>query len=360
MSSYSRDAGQVRQRAADRVREAQQRIQDAVARLQSGEQWREFLRLQSRLHAYSANNTLLIAMAHRAAWERGDVPTPYPSLVAGFRTWKSLGRSVEKGQRGYPVLAPNRHWRHVAVDATGCERRIGRGESPGPGERIERRRVVAGFRLAHVFAVEQTAGAPVAAPPSPTVLQGQAPAGLWEAITGQVQARGFSVQLAASAAELDGANGVTLFDSRTVLVRADMDPAARVKTLTHELAHVMLHHPDTIAAEYADRPRPSRAAMEVEAESVAFIVADAHGLATDAYSFPYVSTWAGADGVKVVQASASRVAAAARQVVEASQAAHTAGGRLPAVDRTTDRQPPSITWSADPGPTAPVTGPEVA
>ena len=71
---------------------------------------------------------------------------------------------------------------------------------------------------------------------------------------------------------------------------------------------------------------------EVEAESVAFIVADAHGMATDDYTFPYVTGWAGQDGAKAVRATASRVASAAQSIIEASTAAHGTGGRAPGVE----------------------------
>ena len=71
-------------------------------------------------------------------------------------------------------------------------------------------------------------------------------------------------------------------------------------------------------------PRPLK---EVEAESVAFVVAAAHAMATDAYSFPYVSAWAGGDGAKAVQATQVRVATAARTLIEASPAEHLLGGK---------------------------------
>ena len=56
---------------------------------------------------------------------------------------------------------------------------------------------------------------------------------------------GFELRLVSSAAAIGGANGLTDFLTREVSVRMDMDDAAQVKTLAHELGHVMLHGPDT-------------------------------------------------------------------------------------------------------------------
>lgn len=49
-------------------------------------------------------------------------------------------------------------------------------------------------------------------------------------------------------------------------MRTDMDDAAQVKTLAHELGHVMLHGPDSTDAVM------HRGIVEVEAESVALMV----------------------------------------------------------------------------------------
>lgn len=329
------------QLTARRVAAAQQRIEAAVSQLQSGDDWRRFLGLQSRLHAYSANNCLLISMAHHEEWEKGSVSTPWPTYVAGFHTWKMLGRSVDKGQHGYPILAPNRYTRRQAVEADDAARVLARGEEPQPGQRVESAHVLRGFRVEHVFAVEQTTGAPLPEPPRATLLRGEAPLGLWENVVAQIGTCGYGVRLVASADELNGANGRTTWDERLVEVRSDMADAARVKTLLHELGHVILHHPDTLAAPFRGRRGPGRAVMEVEAESVAFIVADAHGLFTDDYSFGYVSTWAGTDGVAVMQATASRVAAAARQIIAASDVDHTSGGHVPGAEVLLRQQPGS-------------------
>jgi hypothetical protein len=311
-----------------RIALAHARIEAAVAAVQSGSEWRSYLKLQSSLHAYSANNVWLIASQHAANFELGLVDTPWPSYVAGFKTWKALGRSVAKGQHGYQILAPNRRAARVATDAAGHARALGADEAPSAGESLETRRVLNGFRIEHVFCAEQTTGGPLPQPPMPKLLDGQAPDGLWDNIIGQVTDRGYAVRLVGSAEVIGGANGRTTWDSHLVEVRSDMDEAARAKTLIHELGHVLLHDPSGFEA----KVQPPRGLKEVEAESVAFIVADAHGMATGDYSFPYVTAWAGEDGAKAVRATASRVASAAKSIIQASTALHGGGGRAPGVE----------------------------
>ena len=62
----------------------------------------------------------------------------------------------------------------------------------------------------------------------------------------------------------------------------NLSPAHRVKTLAHELAHALLHVDVT-----------DRGLKELEAESVAFVVCHAIGIASDNWSFGYVAGWAG-------------------------------------------------------------------
>ena len=110
-----------------------------------------------------------------------------------------------------------------------------------------------------------------------------------------------------------------------MLVRAEMDDAAMVKTLIHEAAHTILHDPESDAAG-ALLPRGHK---EVEAESVAFVVARAHGMSTDEYSFPYVAGWAGEETEQVIAKTAQRVANCARQVIAISPADSRSGTATP-------------------------------
>src|SRR5690606_32719708 len=102
-----------------------------------------------------------------------------------------------------------------------------------------------------------------------------------------VEAEGFTVVRVADEREIRGAHGVTDYANRTVAVRMNMDEAAQVKTLAHELAHVKLHGPDNPDA------TGHRGIGEVEAESVALMIGAAHSMDTTAYTIPYVSGWAG-------------------------------------------------------------------
>ncbi len=312
-------------RAQAKVSAALSVLAEEVSALRSGEDWQRFLCFQARLHAYSPNNVLLIYAQHAHAFAQGRIATPEPTYVAGFHTWKALGRSVERGQHGYAILAPVTANRRVAIDQDGRTRPLGPAEAAGSDEREERRAALRGFKVEHVFDVGQTQGAPVPEPRRPALLTGEAPEGLGAAVMALIEERGFAVATVADAGALGGANGRTDFTERTVVVRCDVDDAAMVKTLLHEAGHVLLH------AEAPGRGLPRRV-QEVEAESVAYVVAAAHGMETGSYSFPYVATWAGQDHTDVVAATQRRVAGTARVLIAASPAPHLEGGRVPGAE----------------------------
>ena len=219
--------------------ELHKRLTGAVEHLVSGEDWKRALAFAANFRSRSFNNTLLIWAQHAAAYERGLVPEPTPSYVAGYKQWQGLGRQVQKGQPGYQIIAPvtGRFASPTPQDAESW-RRLGKFEKPRPGETVRSKMV--GVRPAYVWDASQTAGDDIPEPPRPRLLEGEAPEGLWEGLAAQVKAAGFALTDAASASLIHGANGVTDYLAHTVTVRADMDAAARVKTLAHELGHV--HH----------------------------------------------------------------------------------------------------------------------
>lgn len=309
-----------------------EKLTDAVELLVSGEDWRQALEFAARFRARSFNNTLLIWTQHQAAFERGRVPEPMPSHVAGFKQWQSLGRQVAKGQSGYMILAPvTGRFASSTPAVAESWRRLGRFERPKPGEAVRSRMV--GVRPAYVWDVSQTAGDPIPEPPRPHLLEGEAPDGLWDGLAARVEAEGFTVLRVPHEGMIHGANGLTDFTARTVAVRENMDPAAQVKTLAHELAHVMLHGPDNPDA------AQHRGVGEVEAESVALMIGAAHGMDTSSYTIPYVTGWAGnVDGkspVEVVQATGERVRKTAAAILDGLDTVQIGNGDPPGLTRDT-------------------------
>ena len=104
------------------------------------------------------------------------------------------------------------------------------------------------------------------------------------------------------------ANGTTDRTARCVTIADRLDEAGAVKTLAHELAHVLLHSGPTF--DYS----ANRGRCECEAESVAYMVCDALGVASEAYSFGYVAHWSGGD-TKVVEKAGERAMACAREIL---------------------------------------------
>jgi len=97
---------------------------------------------------------------------------PQATRVAGYRTWQTLGRQVRRGERGLAILAPVvvRQRREHEPSDTATD-----GRDP---EDREARRVLRGFRVAHVWDVSATdvAELPYVAP---VALVGAAPEALF-------------------------------------------------------------------------------------------------------------------------------------------------------------------------------------
>jgi hypothetical protein len=313
------------ERTAAKVAAAQLALAEQVGALQTGQDWKRFLAMQARLHCYSPNNVMLISVQHAQAFAEGRVDCPEIRYIAGFQTWKAMGRMVDKGQHGYAVLAPIVSRPRRAPGAEGAAEALSRDDGSQLSEGQVPSRVLRGFRVEHVFELGQTSGEPIPEPTPPKLLQGEAPAGLGAAVAELVEERGFSVDTVPDAAAIGGANGRTDWGARSVVVRADMDDAAMVKTLLHEAAHVLLH--EGPPGRFLDR-----ALKEVEAESVAFVVGAAHGMRTDGYSFPYVAGWAGRDAAAAIRATQARVASASKAIIAVSPAARLSGGKVPGAE----------------------------
>jgi hypothetical protein len=316
----------------ERIDAATTRLADAVEQITSGDDWKRALTFMSSFHRYSFGNVLLINLQHAERFEQGTVETPAPRLVAGFQRWKDHGRSVTAGQKGYAILAPAMMKVRTATLPGGKVVRLGKDEAAPAGATEQSKKIPRGFTVTYVWDVAQTSGEEIPERPMPKLLDGDAPADLYNDLAKIVAEHGFGLGDVDTAAAIGGANGVTNFADREILIRADVSPMQRVKTLVHEIAHMLLHDPAGDSAEWVTGSRVHRGRAEVEAESVAFVTLSALGVDTDDYSFPYVSGWAtAADGttpVDVVKQTGQRVQKAAAAILD-KLPIETVGGKMP-------------------------------
>lgn len=322
-SAKARAGRSPEQRQAD-LKSTLATLHAGVELLRSSQGWRAWLDFAARMPTYSLNNQLLI-VAQR----------PQASAVASYTAWKALGRQVRRGETGIRILAPTT--RTVPTDVSEAVN-VPLTVPSGKGDvREPSRRMLTGFRPVAVFDVSQTDGEPLPTPQRPTLLYGQAPEGLWDALAQQVTDAGFTLSRVTDASELGGANGMTDFAARTVQVRQDVSDAQAVKTLAHELAHVLLHDPLTIPPvdSPVDTPvhvpveptaaRLDREVKEVEAESVAYLVTAHAGLDSSDYTFGYVAGWSAGSDAAALTKVAGRVLAAAASITDQFTPPNTTG-----------------------------------
>ena len=276
------------------------KIVDGVNALVGGNEWADYLSFAAKFHDYSFNNTLLI-------WAQA----PQASYVAGYRAWLQLGRQVRKGEKAISILAPVLSRKDQPAPQHGTTPATAAGE---PAAEPSRRGIV-GVRNASVFDVSQTD--PVRPGQElplirPALLQGDVAPQLWDALAAHLTELGFTVERG----DCHGANGYTMFTQRIVRVRDDVSTVQAVKTLAHELGHVLMHDPPDTAA----NPPDCRGIVEVEAESVAFMVLASQDLDTADYTFPYLAHWASSvagqdELVAAVRSTGNRVIAASRAII---------------------------------------------
>jgi len=262
-----------------------EQLSAGVSALTQTEEWVSWLRVARKFHTYSFGNQILIALQ-----------CPQATQVAGYRGWQGLGRQVRAGEKAIAILAPVRR-RFAAADAA-------------EDDETHVERVVA-FRGASVFDVSQTDGAALPDRPSVSRLAGEDPEGFGGRLVELAADLGYTVQRDRLRV---GANGMTHFGSRRIVLSTDLRPAMVVKTMAHELGHVLLH-----ADELTQRTM-SRAQCELEAESVAFVSCAGLDVDSSAYSFGYLADWTaglGDDRERLIQASGQRILGAARQILAA-------------------------------------------
>ena len=288
------------EKPAEKLKEITDRLEQGITELFESERYREYLRVMSKFHNYSFNNTLLIAMQK-----------PDASLVAGFSAWKNnFGRNVIKGQKGIKIIAPSPYkvkQEMKKIDPHTQQPIIGKDGKPVTEEKEI---TIPAYKVVSVFDVSQTEGKEL---PDIAV----------DELTGDVERyRDFFAALEKTSPvpigfeQIPGSShGYYHLEDKRIAIQEGMSELQTLKTAIHEIAHAKLHDIDLNAPENEQQPRVDRRTREVEAESVAYTVCQHYGLDTSDYSFGYVAGWSSGRELSELKSSLETIRSAAAEII---------------------------------------------
>lgn len=271
MCTYKKKSAEERKKE---MAELMAKLENGVKGIFDSEEYIRYLNTMSKFRHYSLNNQLLI-------WAQ----CPDATMVAGFNDWKNkFGRSVKKGEKGIKILAPM----PIKIKAEEGDESSDTQCADGGIEKI-----ITLYKTVSVFDVSQTEGDPL---PEFEVSE----------LGGKVHDYDSLLKAIIRSAPCgvcfenieNGSKGYYSILSNKVVVNTGMSEEQTLKTCLHEIAHAILHNKERAKAEPKDRPT-----KEVEAESIAYTVANAFNIDTSSYSFKYVASWSTGKSVPELKAS---------------------------------------------------------
>ena len=248
----------------ERLKEITGRLEQGITELFESERYREYLRVMSKFHNYSFNNTLLIA-----------IQKPDASLVASFSTWeRTFKRSVAKGEKGIKIIDPTPYKKTQEV--TKIDPKTQKPVIGPDGKPVTEKReiTVPAFKVVSVFDVSQTKGRPL--PEIAVDLKGSVEQ--YEDFFAALE-KASPVSIAFENIE-SRAHGYYHLEDKRIAIDESMSELQTLKTAIHEIAHAKLHDIDLNAPKDEQADKPDQRTREVQAESVAYAVCQHYGLDT--------------------------------------------------------------------------------
>lgn len=288
----------------EKIRQITDKLEQGVHQIFESDNYRAYLSTMAKFHSYSLNNTILIAMQK-----------PGATLVAGYTAWqKDHDRHVKKGEKGIQIIAPSPY--KVKQERDALDPKTGKPQMDAQGnplkEIIEVERPA--FKVATVFDISQTEGKEL-----PSIGVNELSGGVegYEALFDALKAT-CPVPIAFEDIS-SGAKGYYHTEDHRIALQEGMSQMQTVKTLIHEMSHERMHSHEK---EKPVEERLSRRSMEVEAESVAFVVGTALSaehpelkLDFSDYSFGYIAGWSSGKETAELKASLGRIQATASEMI---------------------------------------------
>ena len=245
-------------------------LKEGMKNYLDSDQFKSFLDTMSKFHNYSLNNIHLLKMQN-----------PNVTQVASFNKWKTdFDRTVKKGAKALKVWVP------YQVKTKIPENQKELNFSPSENEMDQKEITVTRFKLGNVFDVSQTEGKEL--PKAIHELTGSVKD--YEDLYRAAKAVSMDNQVPISFEEIKRENTRGYYspnENRIVISKKLKGEEHILKTIFHEMAHSDLHKGTN--AQYGDDQYRKQ---ELQAESVAYVVASHFGFDTSSYSFGYLAIWA--------------------------------------------------------------------
>ena len=245
-------------------------LKEGMKNYLDSEQFKSFLDTMSKFHNYSLNNIHLMKMQN-----------PNVSQVASFNKWKTdFDRTVKKGSKALKIWVPYQVKTSIPVHQKELD------FTPAENEMEQKEITVTRFKLGNVFDVSQTEGKEL--PKAINELTGDVKD--YEDLYRAAKAVSMDNQVPISFEEIkrESTNGYYSPDENRIVISKGLKGQEQIlKTIFHEMAHADLHRGSN--AQYGDDQYRKQ---ELQAESVAYVVANHFGFDTSSYSFGYLAIWA--------------------------------------------------------------------
>ena len=245
-------------------------LKEGMKNYLDSEQFKSFLDTMSKFHNYSLNNIHLLKMQN-----------PNVSQVASFNKWKTdFDRTVKKGSKALKIWVPYQVKTSIPVHQKELD------FTPAENEMEQKEITVTRFKLGNVFDVSQTEGKEL--PKAINELTGDVKD--YEDLYRAAKAVSMDNQVPISFEEIkrESTNGYYSPDENRIVISKGLKGQEQIlKTIFHEMAHADLHR--GTSAQYGDDQYRKQ---ELQAESVAYVVANHFGFDTSSYSFGYLAIWA--------------------------------------------------------------------
>lgn len=230
-----------------KIKELEQKIKE----FKTSKEFFEFVKTMSKFHNYSFYNQVMIFLQK-----------PDATKVAGFVTWKKLVRYVKRGESGIAIWVP------IIYACKNQDKDDDELEEDENEE--ENKEQLVGFKTGYVFDISQTEGKSL-----PDISLDVKNEGDNFYNTCLKLAEKYSIEVN----EVAKLRCFGLSKGGEIILKSEKNKTKMATTLIHEIAHEIVHK----------KKKSDRETMELEAETIAYIVCSHFGIQVPSYK--YLAAW---------------------------------------------------------------------